>query len=263
MSILFENRDGVARICIDRPERMNAIDAASERELEAIWRRIEDDASVRCVVITGSGEKAFCAGADLRDPERAGRTGLEYWSHRWNGFAGISLRRSLAVPVIARVNGVALGGGLEIVLGADLAIAAEHAVFALPEPRVGVVALDGGAALAPRHLPYKTAMGLLLTGRRFTAERMFRFGLLNDVVPAGQLDETVDSWVQDILLCAPSAVKATKQLAQRAMHGSPYDAAMLRTRALVENFDSGDSKEGAAAFREKRKPRWVPPRAGQ
>lgn len=259
MSILFESRDGVARVCIDRPERMNAIDAAAERELEAIWRRIEEDTSARCVVITGSGEKAFCAGADLRDPERVGRTGLDYWSHRWNGFAGISLRRSLTVPVIARVNGFALGGGLEIVLGADIAIAAEHAMFALPEPRVGVVPLDGGAALAPRHLPYKTAMGLLLTGRRFTAEQMLRFGLLNEVVPAGRLGQAVDSWVQDILLCAPSAVKATKQLVQSAMHGSPYDTAMLRTRALVENFDSGDSKEGAAAFREKRKPRWVPP----
>lgn len=257
MSILFENRDGVARICIDRPDRMNAIDAESERELEKIWRSIEQDTSARCVVITGAGEKSFCAGADLRDPARVGRTGMEYWAHRWNGFAGIALRRSLAVPVIARVNGFALGGGFEIVLGADIAIASEHATFALPEARVGVVPLDGGAMLAPRHLPYKTAMGILLTGRRFTAMQMLQFGLLNEVVPADGLDAAVNSWLNDILLCSPTAIKATKQLAQNAMHRSPYEAAMLRTPALIDNFNSGDSKEGAAAFREKRKPRWA------
>jgi crotonobetainyl-CoA hydratase len=262
MSIGFDNRDGVARVTIDRTERMNAIDAASERELETIWRTIEGDGSVRCVVITGAGERSFCAGADLRDPERAGRTGLDYWSHRWNGFAGISLRRSLTVPVIARVNGFALGGGFEIVLGADIAVAAEHAMFALPEPRVGVVAIDGGAALAPRHLPYKIAMSILLSGRRFTAAQMLQYGLLNEVVPADALDKAVDSWVSDILLCSPSALKATKQLAQSTIDGSPYLTAALRTRALVDNFDTGDSKEGAAAFREKRKPRWVP-NAGQ
>lgn len=258
MSVVYESRDGVARVCIDRPRRLNAIDAATERELERIWREIEQTPTVRCVVITGAGERAFCVGVDLQDPERAGRTGVDYWLGRWSGSAALSTRRSLKVPVIARINGYALGGGLEIVLGADIAIAAEHAEFGLPEARVGVVALDGGAVLAPRQLPYKIAMGLLLTGRRFSAQQMLRYGLLNEVVPMERLDGAVETWLDDILMCSPSAVRAAKEIAQQTAHLSVQDAMALRTPELVANFRSGDSQEGGLAFRERRPPRWAP-----
>src|SRR5215472_6664350 len=125
---------------------MNAIDAAAERALIGVWDEIERDARVRCVVLTGAGERAFSTGADMKSA--GGMTGLEYWAApRPGGFGGIALRESLDVPVIARVNGHAVGGGFEMVLGADIVIAADHASFGLPEPRVGRLALDGGIAL--------------------------------------------------------------------------------------------------------------------
>src|SRR5207253_395357 len=192
--ILYEVKDHVARVTIDRPDVLNAIDAASERELQKIWSEIENDRDVRCVVLTGSGERAFSTGADMKGG--SGASGLEYWAAaRPGGFGGIALRDTLDVPVIARVNGHALGGGLEMVLGCDIVVAARHATFGLPEPRVGRLALDGGIALLPRRIPHVWAMGLLLTGRRIGADEALRLGLVNEVVEPALLDEAVARWV--------------------------------------------------------------------
>ena len=150
MTVRFELKDGVARVTIDRPDRMNAVDRATEAELMAIWERVENDRSVRVVILTGSGERAFSTGADMK--AGGGMTGLEYWAAaRPGGFGGIALRDTLDVPVIARVNGHALGGGFEMVLGCDIVVAAENATFGLPEPRVGRLALDGGIASVATH----------------------------------------------------------------------------------------------------------------
>ena len=131
MPIRFTLADHVARVTIDRPDVLNAIDAASERELQAVWERIEADPQVRVVVLTGAGERAFSAGADMKGG--SGATGLDYWANeRPGGFGGIALRETLDVPVVARVNGHALGGGLEMALGCDLIVAADHASFGLP-----------------------------------------------------------------------------------------------------------------------------------
>lgn len=152
MSVLFTLENHVARVVIDRPERMNAVDRATSDELETIWRKIEADQTVRCVVLTGSGERAFSAGADLKDSN--GLSGLEYWaSANPLGFGGIALRRSLKVPVIARVNGLALGGGMEMVLGCDIVIASDTARFGLPEAKVGNLPLAGGMTLLQRLVP--------------------------------------------------------------------------------------------------------------
>jgi enoyl-CoA hydratase/carnithine racemase len=248
--------DGVARVTIDRPDRLNAIDAAAERALIAIWETIEQDARVRCVVLTGAGERAFSTGADMKSG--GGKSGLDYWAAaRPGGFGGISLRDTLDVPIIARVNGHALGGGMEMVLGCDIVVAARHATFGLPEPRVGRLALDGGIALLPRRIPHVRAMGLLLTGRRIGAEEALRLGLVNEVVEPDQLDAAVESWIADILACAPLSLRAVKQMVRRGAGLSPQEAQQLRLPALVAALQSADQEEGVRAFLEKRAPRWT------
>ncbi|SEN19418.1 enoyl-CoA hydratase-related protein [Nonomuraea pusilla] len=256
MSVHFEVREHVARVTIDRPEVLNAVDDRTHRALVETWERIEADRDVRVVVVTGAGEKAFCVGADM-SAAAVGKTGLEYWAALDpDGFGGLSLRTTLDVPVIARVNGYALGGGMEMVLGCDIVVAAEHAQFGLTEPRVGRVALDGGVTQLVRRVPYNQAMGLLLTGRRARAAELERMGLVNEVVPAAELDAAVDRWVADVLACSPSSLRAVKQMVQRTAHLSSQEARAVRLPALMEALDSEDSKEGVLAFQEKRKPVW-------
>src|SRR6516225_7136078 len=255
MPIRFTVADHVARVTIDRPEVLNAIDAASERELQGIWDAIEQDREVRAVVLTGAGDRAFSAGADMKGG--SGASGLDYWANeRPGGFGGIALRETLDIPVIARVNGHALGGGLEMALGCDLIIAAEHASFGLPEPRVGRLPLDGGMSLLQRQVPFRQAMGLLLTGRRISAAEAFRIGLINEVVGAGELDAAVARWVADILSCAPLSLRAIKQVARRTAHLTAQEAQATRLPAVVAALRSKDSEEGVRAFVEKRKPVW-------
>jgi crotonobetainyl-CoA hydratase len=255
MNVLYEVKDHVARVTIDRPDRLNAIDLETECELIAIWERIERDRDVRVVVLTGAGDKAFSTGADMKGGSTL--SGLEYWAAaRPGGFGGIALRDTLDVPVIARVNGYALGGGFEMALGCDIVIASEKASFGLPEPRVGRLALDGGIALLSRRLPYVAAMGMLLTGRRIGAEEAMRFGLVNEVVASEGLDAAVERWVAEILACAPLSVRAIKQMVRSGEGLTPQQAQSLRTPALVEALQSEDQHEGVAAFREKRAPVW-------
>jgi len=255
VSIKYVVKDHVARVTIDRPDRMNAIDEVAEAELVRIWTAIERDDSVRCVVLTGAGERAFCTGADMK--QSGNKTGLEYWGHtRVGGFGGLSLRDTLDVPVVARVNGHALGGGMEMVLGCDIVVAAENATFGCPEPRVGRLALEGGIAQLPRRIPHVWAMGMLLTGRRISAAEALRFGLVNEVVPQAGLDAAVDKWVADILACAPLSVKAVKQMVRKGAQLSPQEAQMLKVPALIAALNSTDQDEGVQAFVEKRAPVW-------
>ena len=255
MSVRFAVEDHVARVTLDRPERLNAVDAATEAELMRIWGAIEADREIRVVVLTGAGERAFCTGADMKGG--SGASGLEYWATpRPGGFGGIALRETLDVPVIARVNGHALGGGMEMVLGCDIVVASANASFGLPEPRVGRLALDGGIALLTRRIPHVSAMGLLLTGRRIDAAEALRLGLLNEVVPLAELDAAVAHWVADILACAPLSVRAIKQMVRAGEKLSAREAQMLRLPALVEALRSTDQDEGVRAFQEKRKPAW-------
>lgn len=255
MSVTLVVEQGVARVTIDRPERMNAIDAATERELERIWQEIEADKSLRCVVLTGAGDRAFCAGADMKSD--SGKSGLDYWaSANANGFGGISLRQSMSIPVIARVNGIAMGGGMEMVLGCDIVIACEKASFALPEARVGRLPLDGGMVLLQRQIPHRIAAGLMLTGRRLSSQQAAAYGFINSVVPADKLDQEVDDWVTDVIACAPLSVAAIKHTMRTTSQLSPSEAQALKTQALIAALSSEDSHEGVAAFREKRAPIW-------
>lgn len=247
----------VARVTIDRPEVLNAIDSEAEAELNAIWSRLESDRSertARVVILTGAGDRAFCVGADMKN---VSKSGIEYWATpRPGGFGGIALRDSLDIPVIARVNGHALGGGFEMVLGCDIVVAAEHASFGLPEPRVGRMPLDGGMTLLQRQVPAKQAMGVLLTGRRLAAAEAAAMGLVNEVAPRDTLDEAVNRWVADILACAPLSLRAIKQTVRRTAHLTASEAQAMRLPAVVEALQSDDGEEGVRAFREKRKPVW-------
>jgi crotonobetainyl-CoA hydratase len=254
MSVRLEIADHVARITIDRPEVLNALDTDAEAALEAVWQRLEADREARAAVLTGAGDRAFCVGADMKS---VGRSGLEYWAMpRPAGFGGIALRTTLDIPVIARVNGHALGGGLEMVLGCDLVIAAAEASFGLPEPRVGRLPLDGGMVLLQRQVPFRQAMGVLLTGRRFSAAEALAMGLVNELVPRAELDASVERWLADILACAPLSLRAIKQAVRRTAQLSAAEAQAQRLPAVIECLQSADGEEGVRAFREKRPPVW-------
>jgi enoyl-CoA hydratase/carnithine racemase len=254
VSVRLEVADRVARITIDRPDRLNAIDAAAEKALEAIWQELERRDDVSCAVLTGAGDRAFSVGADMKD---VGKSGLEYWADsRPNGFGGISFRRTLDIPLIARVNGYALGGGFEMVLGCDIVVAADTARFGLPEGRVGRMPLDGGMVLLQRKIPHNLAMGVMLAGRRFSAADMAAFGIVNEVATPDALDAAVDRWVADVVASAPLSLRAIKQTVNRTAHLTPAEAQALKLPAVVRALQSEDALEGVRAFQEKRAPVW-------
>jgi crotonobetainyl-CoA hydratase len=255
MPVRLEISDHVARVTIDRADVLNAIDAQAEAEFEAIWSRLESDRDVRAVVLTGAGERAFCVGADMKSG--GGSSGLDYWAaERPGGFGGIALRQTLDVPVIARVNGHALGGGFEMMLGCDIVVAAEEATFGLPEPRVGRLPLDGGMTLLQRQIPHRLAMGLLLTGKRISARDAAGYGLINEAVARNDLDAAVERWIADMLACAPLSLRAIKQTVRRTAHLTAAEAQAARLPAVIAALRSRDSQEGVQAFREKRPPVW-------
>ena len=257
MTVHYEIVEHVAQVTIDRPELLNAVDQATEDEMQCIWREIEGRSDIWCVVLTGAGERCFSSGADVQEAVKIGRSGLEYWSmEREGGFGGIATRLTLNVPVIARVNGGAYGGGFEMVLGADIVVAADHAKFGLTEPRLGFLPLDGGMVMLPRLIPAKHAMGMLITGRRVTADELAGFGLINEVVPMAELDDAVTRWVDQIKLCSPRSIRAIKQVVRNTSHLAPYVAMGQRLPALMDSLNGPDSDEGSRAFVEKRTPNW-------
>jgi crotonobetainyl-CoA hydratase len=172
------------------------------------------------------------------------------------GFGGLTARFDLFKPVIAAVNGLALGGGFEIALAADIIVAADNARFGLPEPKVGLAALAGGMHRLPRHIPIKIAMGMMMTGRHVLAEEAIRWGIVNEVVPGARLREAAERWASEILECSPVSVRATKEAAMQGL-GLPLEQAMGQGFPLTsELFRSEDMMEGVMAFAQKRKPDW-------
>ena len=257
MTVHYEIVEHVAQVTIDRPELLNAVDQATEDEMQRIWREIERRSDIWCVVLTGAGERCFSSGADVQEAVKSGRSGFDYWSmEREGGFGGIATRLTLNVPVIARVNGGAYGGGFEMVLGAAIVVSADHAKFGLTEPRLGFLPLDGGMVMLPRLIPAKHAMGMLMTGRRVTADELAGFGLINEVVPMAELDDAVTRWVDQIKLCSPRSIRAIKQVVRNTSHLAPYVAMGQRLPALMDSLNGPDSDEGSRAFVEKRTPNW-------
>ena len=253
--VRFVKDGSVARVTIDRPQVLNALSRAAHAALSSVWDEVRDDREIRVAVLTGAGGKAFCAGTDLKDPEA--KNGVPYlWDGPPLGAGGLSFRRDLLKPVIAAVNGLALGTGFELALACDLIVAAEHAEFGFPEPRVGYMALDGGIAMLTRQIPYKIAMGMLLTGRRVSARDGHAAGFVNEVVASGDLMAAADRWAADVIACAPLSVEGTKQIALEGRDLPSWAAPRWFPRRVMEAVASEDSEEGTSAFRAKRAPRW-------
>ena len=248
MTVLVEQRDAVTVVMINRPEARNALDAETMAGIGEVLVAAEHDGDVGAVVLTGAGDRAFCAGMDLRAFAAGGamvdksRPGLE-----------VLTERVYPKPVIAAVNGTAVAGGFELMLACDLAVVAEHARFGLPEVKRGLVAAGGGTNL-PRRVPLALALELALTGETVDAEHVLRLGLVNRVVPGDQVLPEALSLAGAIARNGPLAVQVTKRLMVAEAQGAGRDEI---SAAAAPVFASADAKEGATAFAEKREPRWT------
>jgi enoyl-CoA hydratase/carnithine racemase len=246
-------RDGhLTIVTIERPERMNALHPPANAELGEVFDEFAADANAWVAIVTGRGDRAFSAGNDLRYQAEGGKR-----VPMPRGFGGLTSRFDLTKPVIAAVNGVAMGGGFEIALACDLIVASENAVFALPEPRVGLAALAGGLHRLPRQIGTKQALGMILTGRRVSAAEGQALGFVNEVVAAERLLETARRWAREICECAPLSIRASKDVVYRGLDVASLEEAMSQSyesvRAMVA---SADFVEGPKAFAEKRPPNW-------
>ena len=249
------DRDGpILTITINRPEVLNSLHEAAHIELSHVFDMYAADPALRVAIITGVGDRAFCVGTDLKSLAKTGP--YEYPS---GGFGGITTRFDLWKPVIAAVNGLCLGGGAEIVAACDLAVASEHAEIGLPEPRVGLAALGGGALQrVAREMPMKDAMWLVLTGKRISAEKARQISFINEVVPRGTALEGAKALARDLLACAPLALEASKQVMLLSRAEPDLMAAMRKSYPAAERMlTSEDAKEGPRAFAEKRPPKWL------
>lgn len=245
----------VLTVTINRPERMNALHWMANEELAAVFDEFVADPELWVAIITGAGDRAFSAGNDLK--YQAQEAGGEMRPGPAAGFGGLTARYDNTKPVIAAVNGVAMGGGFEIALACDLIVASTNAVFALPEPKVGLAALAGGMHRLPRQIGLKRAMGMMLTGRRVGAEEGEHLGFVNEVVAPDALMTAARRWADAIVECAPLSVRATKQVAMDGLrHGLIEDAMAEKYPAVGALFKSEDFVEGPLAFAEKRPPNW-------
>ncbi len=248
-------RDGhVLTVTINRPEVMNALHPAANAELAGAWDDFASDADLWVAIITGAGDRAFSAGNDLKYQAAGG----DMSGQPATGFAGLTSRFDLDKPIIAAVNGVAMGGGFEIALACDIIVASDQATFALPEPRVGLAALAGGMQRLPRMVPLKQAMGMILTGRRVGADEGFQIGFVTDVAPHAELMTRARSWADQILECSPASVRASKQTVMRSLSIAGLEDSMKLGQypAIGDLFRSPDFVEGPLAFAQKRKPEW-------
>lgn len=258
-SVRVERRGHVLEVTLDRP-KVNAIDVATSQALARAFSELREDPELRVGIITGGGERVFSAGWDLKALDR-GDTALDNWweaDYGEGGFAGLTENWRLNKPVIAALNGLTIGGGFEIAMACDLIIAAEHVEFGLPELPLGIVPDAGALQRLPRRLPYQIAVEMLLLGRRMKATEAAHYGLINKVVPAGELMATARAWADQLAEAAPLALQTVKEVL-RTIECLPLESAFqtMRTgdlpiyRAMLKSEDAG---EGVKAFVEKRKP---------
>ena len=258
--ITYEQKGRITYVTINRPERLNALHPPANAELNDAFTRFNDNPDAWVAILTGTGERAFSAGNDLRataERDQSGDAEAAEVRYARAPFGGITSNFECWKPIIAAVNGYALGGGLETAMACDIIIAAEHAELGLPEPRVGLYAGAGGVFRLPRHVPPKIALGMMLTARRISAQEAHRIGLVNEVVPLADLMPTAERWANEILECAPLSVRASKQMAYQGLDW-PLDVAMSRNYSEAQKHNaSADRIEGPRAFSEKRQPNWT------
>ena len=257
--VLYEKRDRIAYVTLNRPEVMNSLHPPCHEELSEIWNDFDADPEVWVAIFTGAGSRAFSAGNDLKATARTGRAepGAVRPPQPKGGFGGITTRYDLWKPVICAVNGWAMGGGCEMALASDIVIAADHARFGLPEPRVGLVAGAGGVHRLPRQIPLKRAMGMMLTGKPIDAKTALDWGLVNEVVPLAELIPTAERWAREIMECAPLSVRASKEAGMTGFHLSVEEAMRGSYANYKAQMASDDFIEGPRAFAEKRPPVWT------
>ncbi len=250
-------RDGrILTVTINRPEVMNSLHPMANNELGEVFDDFVADKDLWVAIITGAGDRAFSAGNDLKFQASGGMKEGEITMPR-HGFGGLTSRYDNEKPVIAAVNGVAMGGGFEIALACDLIVASEKALFALPEPRVGLAALAGGMHRLPRQIGLKHAMGMMLTGRRVSAQEGRELGFVNEVVAPEDLMSAARRWAEQIVECAPLSVRATKQCAMQGLDKPNLQEAVEgHYPAIATLFKSKDFVEGPLAFAQKRAPNW-------
>jgi enoyl-CoA hydratase/carnithine racemase len=250
----IEREGHLTVVTINRPEVLNALHPPAHFELAEVFDAFAADAEQWVAIVTGAGERAFSAGNDLKYQAAGGRMSIPE-----TGFGGITRRFDLDKPLIAAVNGIAMGGGFEIALACDIIVASDTAVFALPEPRVGLAALAGGFHRLPREIGTKRALGMILTGRRVSAGDGRDFGFVNEVAAPENLMQAARRWASQVLEASPMSVRASKQAVYRGLGERSVEAALTaqsRYPAVAAMFKSEDFVEGPRAFAEKRPPRW-------
>lgn len=248
---LVDKRDHIMTVTLNRPDRLNALHPPANAELGTVFDDFAADDDLWVAIITGSG-RGFSAGNDLRYQAEGGER-----VPTPRGFGGLSSRFDLTKPVIAAVNGVAMGGGFEIALACDLIIASDKATFALPEPKVGLAALAGGLQRLPRQIGSKRALGMILTGRHVPAAEGLTLGFVNEVVPHDELAAAARRWATDICACAPLSIRASKDVVYRSLSMASLEESMREPYESVKAMvKSEDFVEGPRAFAEKRAPNW-------
>ena len=254
-AVRTERRNGILLVTLDRP-KANAIDSPTSRKLGETFAAFRDDPALRVAILTGGGEKFFSAGWDLKAAAEGTELGDDYGV---GGFGGITQLPDMNKPIICAINGLAYGGGFEIALAADLMVAADHAVFALPETRVGVIA-NSACVRLPKMIPRAIALELLYTGRPMPAAEAKSWGLVNDVVPAARLIDRCMELATEIAKGAPLAIAGTKETVRACEDVSVADGHALIDDGKIVNYErmrnSEDAKEGPLAFAEKRAPVW-------
>jgi crotonobetainyl-CoA hydratase len=253
--IRSERRGPVLEVTIDRP-KANAIDAATSRIMGDVFAGFRDDPDLRVAILTAAGEKFFCPGWDLKAAAAGEAPDSDYGA---GGFGGLQELPGLNKPVIAAVNGLAFGGGFEIMISCDIILAASHATFALPEIRSGTLA-DAATIKLPRRIPYHVAVEMLMTGRRIDAEEAKRWGIVNEVLPAADLLPRARALADQLAAGPPLVFAAIKETLRETLHLSVQEAFDMVTKRRLKTVDalysSEDQIEGARAFAEKREPRW-------
>jgi len=254
-SVVSDRQGAVLQVTLDRP-KANAIDVATSRELGEVFAAFRDDPELRIAIITGAGDKFFCPGWDLKAAAEGEAVDSDYGV---GGFGGLQELPNLNKPVIAAVNGICCGGGLEWALSADIILAAEHATFALPEINSGTIA-DAATLKLPKRIPWHIAMELLFTGRWMDAAEAHRWGLVNEVIPPEQLLERAHELAATLAEGPPlvfAAIKEVSRAAENMCFQDALDAITSRQFPTIDKlYSSEDQLEGAKAFAEKRKPQW-------
>jgi enoyl-CoA hydratase/carnithine racemase len=253
-NLLYENKGGIAYVTLNRPKVLNALNKATWEDLRAAFEDARDDAEVRGVILTGAGDKAFIAGADIGELARV--TAVEAEQSSSYGQDVLNLVENLGKPVIAAVNGFALGGGCETAMACTIRVAAEHAKFGQPEVKLGVPPGGGGTQRLPRLVGKGRALQLILTGEMIGAQEAYRIGLVNEVVPAADLITRAEEILKQIFSNAPLAVKFSLEAVNKGMETSQSEGLALEASFFGLCAGTEDKREGTQAFLQKRAPQF-------